>query len=205
MHATQSQSPTFEELVVLVKNIKKLSRDRQDNLLNHIRKLERENPNLVRRIQNAIWVSLGNCSDKGNYRRTSVQKSISWFSPFLAYIWYFGIINLSFHRFIHISFFLLRLGHFHKGLVVNCITSVVTLLYFGPELARLISHYCRFKIPHLSCVSICSLPKAKKVLLCHPHLLQTAMDFARKAKLMMSTDFRGTSLSWLRLAAHPCL
>ena len=54
VHATQSQSPTFEELVVLVKNIKKLSRDRQDNLLNYIRKLERENPNLVRRIQNAI-------------------------------------------------------------------------------------------------------------------------------------------------------
>jgi len=49
-----SSTPTFEELVVLIKNIKNLSRSNQDNLLAHIRKLERENPSLVTKIHQQL-------------------------------------------------------------------------------------------------------------------------------------------------------
>ena len=48
------ESLTLEELVLLVKNIKNLSKSDQQNLLDHIRKLERENPSLVREIRNAM-------------------------------------------------------------------------------------------------------------------------------------------------------
>ena len=47
-------SPTFEELVHLVKNISSLSSDQQHNLVDHIKRLERENPTLVERIQREL-------------------------------------------------------------------------------------------------------------------------------------------------------
>ena len=45
-----NSSPTFEELVFLVKNIKSLSRSHQADLVEHIKKLERENPSLVDKL-----------------------------------------------------------------------------------------------------------------------------------------------------------
>ena len=47
-------SPTFEELVHLVKNISSLSSDQQHNLVDHIKRLERENPTLVEKIQREL-------------------------------------------------------------------------------------------------------------------------------------------------------
>ena len=47
-------SPTFEELVHLVKNISSLSSDQQHNLVDHIKRLERENPTLVEKIRREL-------------------------------------------------------------------------------------------------------------------------------------------------------
>ena len=47
-------TPSFEELVTLIKNFKNLNRSHQDNLLAHIRKLERENPSLVTKIHQQL-------------------------------------------------------------------------------------------------------------------------------------------------------
>ena len=52
--AVNSTTPTFEELVHLVKNIKKLDSSNQQNLLEHIRRLERENPSLVTKIHQQL-------------------------------------------------------------------------------------------------------------------------------------------------------
>ena len=49
-----STTPTFEELVHLVKNFKKLDSSNQQNLLAHIRRLERENPSLVTKIHQEL-------------------------------------------------------------------------------------------------------------------------------------------------------
>jgi len=49
-----TSSPSFEELVLLVKNIKKLDSSQQQNVLEHIRKLERENPSLVRKVHEQL-------------------------------------------------------------------------------------------------------------------------------------------------------
>ena len=51
---SSTTSPSFEELVRLVKNIKKLDSSQQQNLLEHIRKLERENPSLVMKIHQQL-------------------------------------------------------------------------------------------------------------------------------------------------------
>jgi len=50
----EESSPTFEELVYLVKNISSLSSDQQHNLVDHIKRLERENPTLVEKIQREL-------------------------------------------------------------------------------------------------------------------------------------------------------
>ena len=52
--AVVESSPTFEELVYLVKNISSLSSDQQHNLVDHIKRLERENPTLVEKIQHEL-------------------------------------------------------------------------------------------------------------------------------------------------------
>jgi len=49
-----STTPSVEELVTLIKNIKNLNRSNQDNLLAHIKKLERENPSLVIKIHQQL-------------------------------------------------------------------------------------------------------------------------------------------------------
>ena len=49
-----NSSPTFEELVFLVKNIKSLSRSHQADLVEHIKKLERENPSLVDKLHQQL-------------------------------------------------------------------------------------------------------------------------------------------------------
>ena len=51
---SSTTSPSFEELVRLVKNIKKLDSSQQQNLLEHIRKLERENLSLVMKIHQQL-------------------------------------------------------------------------------------------------------------------------------------------------------
>ena len=45
-----NSSPTLEELVFLVKNIRSLSRGHQADLVEHVKKLERENPSLVDKL-----------------------------------------------------------------------------------------------------------------------------------------------------------
>ena len=52
--AAVESSPTFEELVHLVKNISSLSSDQQHNLVDHIKRLERENPTLVEKIRREL-------------------------------------------------------------------------------------------------------------------------------------------------------
>jgi len=47
-------SPTFEELVYLVKNISSLSSDQQHNLVDHIKRLERKNPTFVEKIRREL-------------------------------------------------------------------------------------------------------------------------------------------------------
>ena len=47
-------SPTFEELVHLVKNISSLSSDQQHTLVDHIKRLERENPTFVEKIRREL-------------------------------------------------------------------------------------------------------------------------------------------------------
>jgi len=49
-----NSSPTFEELVRLVKNIRNLSRSSQTDLVEHIKKLERENPSLVVKLHQQL-------------------------------------------------------------------------------------------------------------------------------------------------------
>ena len=49
-----NSSPTLEELVFLVKNIKSLSRSHQADLVEHIKKLERENPSLVDKLHQQL-------------------------------------------------------------------------------------------------------------------------------------------------------
>ena len=49
-----NSSPTFEELVLLVKNIRNLTSSHQADLVEHIKKLEREHPSLVNKLQQQL-------------------------------------------------------------------------------------------------------------------------------------------------------
>ena len=52
--SVMNSSPTFEELVLLVKNIRNLSNSHQNDLVEHIKKLERENPSLVNKLHQQL-------------------------------------------------------------------------------------------------------------------------------------------------------